>query len=142
MKKIGALSVVAALALAVLAAGCGGSSDKPLSHADFISQADAICKKSEDQIAAAQRKLGSSPSQTQINDFVKSTVIPGIQSQLDGINGLTPPEADRTQVDAVVAAAQDGLDQAAEDPRQINNTAFEKANKLGAEYGFRVCAQG
>jgi len=148
LKKIGSLSLLAVLALALVAAGCGSSSSDStsdaLTKADFIKQADAICTKGNKDITAAAAKLGNSPSEPQIEEFASSTIVPGIQDELDQIRELTPPAGDESKVNDFLDAADEATNKVKDDPSLINASAnpFADANKKAVAYGLKVCGQG
>ena len=108
-----------ALALGLIAAGCGGDDGnddstegtgtggtETLTKAEFIAQADAICKESNKQIEKAGKEIGESSSAAEVDAFAADTVAPAIQSQLDGIEALGAPTGDEAQITAILDAAQ------------------------------------
>ena len=56
--------------LVLLAAGCGGGGEEPLSKAEFQSEANAICAKYEKQLNA----LGTPSSIDEIPDLVQQAL--------------------------------------------------------------------
>jgi hypothetical protein len=169
MRKPLTLLTVAALGLAMLGAGCGGDDDEttvatgttgatgatgaaggePLSKQEFIKQADAICAKGDDEInrEGNQAFQGEPPSTEEQEQFATDTVIPNIQNQVDQIRTLTPPEGDEDEVNAILDAAQEGIDKLEEDPSLIAEGGaaggtFEEANRLAQDYGLRDCGGG
>jgi hypothetical protein len=146
------LTLAGAAAVGLIAAGCGGGNDDAssptgteasaaLSRAEFISQADAICKASGDEIDAAGQALGKSPTGAELDAFTTDTVVPGIQSQLDQVGQLNPPEADQATIDSILASAQSVLDQVKADPGELrtNQDPFADVNKQTQAYGFKEC---
>ncbi len=147
-KRLFALSAVFALVL--VAVGCGSSGS--ISKQEFITKADAICKKGNDQIQseiqAYSKKVGLSgntqPTDAQVTEIANTILIPSVQGQHDDISDLGAPSGDQDQVDAILSAVQDGIDQAKKDPTtllQSNDTTFAKANQLAKDYGLTVCGQ-
>ena len=142
---------VAALITALVVAGCGGGSSSPtttagLSKSQFVAKGNQICAKGNQEINAAAKKVFSSsqePSQAAQNKFVTATVIPGIQSQIDGIKALPAPSGDEDQVNAITSAAQSALDKVKSDPtlltQQSGTDPFAQANKLANAYGLTQC---
>ena len=141
-RLIGGLAVVV-LATALVAAGCGGGDDE-LTKSEFIAQADAICKKGNKEIDAAAGKIFNSkqqPTQAEVNKFATETLIPNIQSQVDAVRDLNEPSDDSDQVHAFLDSAQAELDKGKKDPSYItSDKSFSKTNKLGQQYGFKVCS--
>jgi hypothetical protein len=129
------------------ASGASGAQGAALSKSEFLAQGNAICAKGNKAInQAVQQQFGNSqPSSSQISQFATQTAIPNIQAQLTALGALTPPAADADQVQAIIDAAQQGLDKVKSDPSlltQQNNTAFADANKLASAYGLDQCAGG
>jgi hypothetical protein len=153
------LLVVPALALAAasIAVGCGGDDDDngsaatttttataaALSKEQFLKRGNQICSQGEKHINQAEKKLGNDPSQAEIDQFTTKTAIPTIQYEIAGVDGLPPPSGDEEQVDAIVSAAQQGLDELKADPSLITaggqENPFAEANKLANQYGLTAC---
>jgi hypothetical protein len=165
MRKALMVLVVAGIGAALVAAGCGGDDDatsaatttgatgsgggEPLSKQEFISEADAICKQGDKEIAEAGREqFGNErqPSEEEQEQFVTDTVIPNIQNQVDSIRSLTPPEGDEDQVTAILDAAQEGIAKGVQDPSSFTVGAgedpFAEANRLAQDYGLTACGGG
>lgn len=137
-------------------AGCGGSSSssstsgEALSKSQFLAQGNAICAKGEEEIQAAGKKVFTSskaPSQATQEKFATDTIIPNVQQQIDGIEALTPPSGDESQVKAITDAAQSALDKAKSDPTLLTDQGngadpFAQANKLADAYGLDKCGSG
>jgi hypothetical protein len=174
---LGRLMAVASLvlALALIAAGCGddddetttaatttpttttagatgatGATGEPLSHEEFVAQADAICEAGDEEIDSQAQEFfpeGGSPGTAEEEAFVSEVLVPNIQEQIDGIRALTPPEGDEDEVAAILDAAQDAIDQLEDDPSAITGAGsgpdpFAEANQLARDYGLKVCGQG
>jgi len=140
----GGLLLTAALSIGVVAAGCGGGDDN-LTKAEFQAQANAICKKGNKEIVAAEKTVftqkGQAPSKAAFDEFANGTLIPSVQSQIDGINDLNPPSADEDKVNAITDEAQAALDKVKQDPHQLaGSDPFKKANQLAKDYGLNECA--
>jgi hypothetical protein len=144
-KLIGGLALAAFLGVGLLAAGCGGGDDN-LTKAEFIQQADAICKKGNKQVDASAEKIFTTkqgPTKAQLQQFASETLIPNIQSQVDDVRALNEPSEDEDQVNAFLDSAQAELDKGKEDPLYMtSDKSFSETNKLGKQYGFKVCSQG
>jgi hypothetical protein len=146
------MALVGLIAASILA-GCGGgssssTSSEPLSKSEFLAQGNAVCAKGGKEIQAAGQKLFSqskAPSQAAQEKFVTDTLIPNIQSQIDGIEALPAPSGDEDQVKAITDAAQSALDKAKADPSVLTDQGggsdpFAQANKLAKSYGLDQCA--
>lgn len=139
-----------AVGMSLALAACGGSDDSTtaLTKAEFLKQGNAICEKGNQRIGKAAEeefpRSGAKPSQGELEGFVTQTVIPSVQRQLDQIGELTPPAADEEEVEAILSAAQSGLDKAKADPSLLTKEGpgpFEKANELADEYGLTTCGE-
>ncbi len=134
-----------ALTLGLVAAGCGGGDDN-LTKAEFLKQADAICKQGNKRIDAAAQDVFSTkqePSKSQLEKFATATLIPDIQRQVDAVRALDEPSDDEDQVNEFLDSAQSELEKGKEDPLYLtSDKSFSKTNELGKKYGFKVCAEG
>ena len=150
MRKSLTLLAVAAIAVGMLAAGCGGDDDETTTAApskqEFIKQADAICAKGDKELDQAGRETfgKGQPSKQEIEQFATDTLVPNIQGQIDGVRALTPPEGDDEEVSAFLDAAQQGVDKVEQDPSAIGQRGgpdpFAGTSKLAKQYGFEKCA--
>jgi hypothetical protein len=151
-KRLIALSAVFALAL--VAVGCGGddsTSTASITKAEFLTQGNAICDKGNKEINTAfesfakENNLEQNQNLTdaQATEASNTILIPNVQSQVDQIRELGAPAGQETQVDAILTAAQQGIDDLKDDPTllaQSNADPFAEANKLARDYGLTACA--
>jgi hypothetical protein len=134
-------------ALAVLAAGCGGGSDR-LSKEEFRSQGNAICDK-------YQQQLNALPNPTELNQ------IPGLVDQalgildkeIDEFSDLKPPEDLQDEFDNLLAqtdrtkqAARDLSEAAKENDAAAVQKALDEgkaasneADRLAGQLGLSSC---
>src|SRR5689334_17104526 len=147
MRRTLMVSLVAALAFA----GCGGGDDdkgdgggKPLTKAEFIRQADAICTAGDAKIAAATKDLGADTDKDAIAKVIGDSVLPNIQEQHDKIADLAAPKGDEDEIDAMLSTLQAALDKGKADPASIagESDPFAEANAKAKAYGLTVCGQG
>jgi hypothetical protein len=114
-------SLVGALAVAVLVAGCGGGpgsstsegGDARLSHTEWVSQADAIC--SVDHEANASREsefeglveggLTNAKVREEAAELLRGAV-PSVETEVKGIRVLRPAPADEAEVIRVVGGLE------------------------------------
>jgi ABC-type glycerol-3-phosphate transport system substrate-binding protein len=146
MKRNLFLIFAGALVIGLLAAGCGSDDTSTASEAltkqEFITQADAICQKVNDELDAASERLSTKTTDAQFETFVNDELVPNVQSQVDQIGELVPPEADQEQINELLDSANDGVDEMAQDPSQVQyGDPLVEANTLAADYGLRVCGQ-
>ncbi len=144
------------LAVAALGVGCGGDGssqvtasaevDKPT----YLKKADAVCKQAniriEDGWEDFVKSRGGDPTaafegQEAEDEFATTVVLPGKQWQVDEVAELTAPEGDEKEVEAILAAYQEGIDVGEGDPSKVtsNQGVFKYAAKTAEDYGLREC---
>jgi len=142
-------------AIAAIAAGCGSSSDdstSSLTKAEFIAQADAICKKGNDEIEtdfeAFAKENGvqenEEPSKSQGVEISETILVPNIENQSEELRELEVPTADEAEISAMLDSLDQGVEEAEEDPEALftsKSDPFGPANKKAKEYGLKVCGQ-
>jgi predicted nucleic acid-binding Zn-ribbon protein len=142
-------SVAAVLGgLALLAAGCGGGGEEPLSKAEFQSQANAICAKYEKQLNA----LGAPSSIDEIPDLVQQALVI-LNKEIDEIAALNPPDEQQSDFDKLIAAsnktkaaandlsaaAKSGDQAAVQKALEDGNAASDEADQLATGLGLGEC---
>jgi hypothetical protein len=141
------LAVGLTLVFVFLAAGCGGGGSTP--KEEFQKQANAICKRYDQKIAA----LGAPSSPADIPQFVEKG-IPLIEQGVAELRALKQPqelEADYElmldETEKAVPAARKLADAAAKnDAAAVQealteaNTANQKSNRLATKLGLSECA--
>ena len=148
-----ALALGLVVAFGLLAAGCGGDDDdsdtggssEPLTKTEFIDQADTICSETNAQTQEEVSEFldGGSPTAENLPD-VAEFVASGIQDQVSGIRGLTPPEGDEEEIDAILTKADEGAEAIRENPDSLSgsgvaNPSLDEANELAVAFGLQVC---
>ena len=148
------MTLAAPLILVLVAAGCGSSSKSTsttpaISKAEFLKKGNAICKKGNQQINQVAHKVfpnrKARPSRAQVTKFATGTIIPSVQSQINGVKALGAPKGDEAKVNAIITTAQAALDKAKKDPILLTggkHDPFAKSNKLAKAYGLTVCGSG
>lgn len=143
------------LAVAIIAVGCGSSSDdstSSLTKAQFIAQADAICKKGnaeiESEFEAFAKKEGikenEEPSTAQGVEVSETVLIPNIENQAEEIRALEAPSGNEEEISAMLDSLDEGIEEAEADPEALftsKSDPFGPANKMAKELGFEVCGQ-
>jgi hypothetical protein len=149
-------STCGVLAIALLAAGCGGGDEETestasLTKAQFIKQADGICKAGEEEIEvkfesfAKEHKLSDKtpPSHKESEEAANTILIPAIAGEVKEIRGLGAPSGESEQVDELLSSVEAALDGARKDPVKFIESEgegeFAKANRMAREYGLKVC---
>jgi hypothetical protein len=150
--------VIAALALA--ASGCGDDDDSgsatttttALTKAEFIREANRICKKQDDKIERASQQFfadapnDQEPPPSEVAQFGEKTVFPAIQDEIDRVEALGAPAGDEDEVKQMLDAAKSGLADLEAHPDQLEKggaaSSFEEYQKLASAYGLDQCAGG
>jgi hypothetical protein len=150
------LVVAGVLAVGAIGLGCGSDgSTEVTASADvekptYLKKADAVCKQAniriEDGWEDFVKSKGGDPTaafegQDAENEFATTVVLPGKQWQVDEMAKLTAPEEDAKEVEAILAAYQEGIDVGEEDPSRVTSTqgVFKYAAKTAENYGLREC---
>jgi hypothetical protein len=119
--------MVAGAAICVFLAGCGGGDDE-LSKAEFVTQADAICRKAQDKLSKVEKNYASG-------------IVDLLNSEADEIEALDGPSGDADEIEAIVAStrkAAEAVEANKTDLAKAEATA-EKAEKLADDYGLKDC---
>jgi hypothetical protein len=158
--SIGAFLVLAAaLAVALVAGGCGGASASEitvqtgsLSKAEFIKRADAICTAARSQFTreyTAFVKKNYKPTSSRsaqeavANELVESILLPNFEKPIDEISALGAPKGDEQAIASFLNALQQRLEEIHERPLILNKTVtpLARAEKLARAYGLTGCAE-
>jgi hypothetical protein len=150
------IALVAVLCVgACLLAGCGDDDEEALSEEAFLEQGNAICAAGNDRLDAAfdaafaemELEEGEEPSPEQIGAVVLDVLVPEVQSQIDDIRSLEPPDELADEVEQFVDDAQATLDQleqqATDDPSAVfsdDEDPFVEVNAQANEIGLTECA--
>ncbi len=143
------LAALAALALTLGLAGCGGDDDTSgdngadsetaISKADFVEQGNAICADGNAEIAAAADQVDPSDPAAAAS-FVTDTLVPNIEGQLADLRELGLPEGDEDVVSGVLDDAEGVLDEVAADPSLLTGgDPFGEVNQQLIDYGLTEC---
>jgi len=157
MNKPVVVLLAVVVAIGVLIAGCGGSSDNgsessTLTKAEFLKQGNAICAKGNDEIEAGfesfvqqhHMKKNQRPTAAELKGVAEEVLVPIISRQVKEIRALGTPEGDEQKVEGFLTAAEEALEKAEQNPSiltQENNDPFEAVNKKAASYGLTKCAE-
>lgn len=153
-KFIAVLAAVAAILMIVV--GCGGGDDSSsdsssITKAQFVKQADAICEKgnkeNEAEFEEFAKENGLSekkePTKAQQEEAISEIVAPSVQKQIEEIDALGAPEGDEKQIEAMVAAVEEGVEEIESDPTTLleGKNPLGKGSKLAKEYGLKACGE-
>lgn len=148
LRKTGlALLIVASSAFLVTSCGDDDGGQAGPTKAQLVQQANAICKRHNDKIAAASSKVlagGRLPTPKQFGMLAMGTIVPEYTAQVQELSRLKPPEE-------VADAYRSWLDQSratramiAKDPSVITNpNSFKGVNGKSDALGFsKACHVG
>jgi len=141
-------TLISALAVAVVAAGCGSSDDDSLTKAEFTQQADAICKQGseasqKEYVALLKDRVGEKNMTLEagLTQGGEEVLIPFYKTRAEELGELSPPSADEAQVAAIIEALEEGIEEGEENPDSIpaGTPAIGRSSKLAAAYGLEEC---
>lgn len=142
------------LAFGLLVAGCGeaGGNENSIG-AGLARQANAACMKVSLRVGAEMLKAYNSEpvkkaasGEEAINLETKMFLPIFIKDAKDLVKFfrvLTPAPEDAQQIDLIVSAYDDWIEEASDEPRKVvlRNDVFNEARRLAAQYGMTRCAQ-
>lgn len=143
--------------MALLAGGCGGGSDEisvqtgSLSKAEFIKQADTICKaarteflaKYETFVSANKSAIGNPQQESALIDEVRETILsPNYEGQIEKISALGAPSDYASEVESFLNALQKRLSEINEHPEELDKTPypFKEPENVAKKVGLKGCA--
>jgi hypothetical protein len=138
------ISLLAAL-ISVAAVGCGGSEEtSSLTNAQFIAQAEHICKRAgEEQFAALGKALngnGESASRKELESATVSVVLPRARAMVAELSRLQAPERQSRDFASLIKQFEKGLVRAEGAPRTfLSGDAFATADQQAGEMGLHGC---
>lgn len=147
MSKGTIAAVIAVLTALVLAfAGCGGGDDTTsLTKAQYIKQANAICKKGEEERSALLQSATENVNR-EFNDAEKEKVVmtvfvPPYRQTIKKLEELPSPEGEEEKAEAITKAMEGAAKRVEADPLKglEDISQFEEANKLASDYGLTNC---
>ena len=149
MGRIRTMRMAALLGVACLvaASACGGGS-KGISKTDYLARAKTVCQKGNRALTAASNDVlakvppGQKLSDQQIEEFVRTTVIPTIREQIKELRAIPPPKGEKGHVEEIYKALDKGLDELQKNPKKLTDgsNVFADADTLANKYGITVCA--
>jgi len=155
MSGRGAFAVLAGvLASVVLMVGCGGGdsetavAESSISKAEYVKKAEAVCKKGNEELeadfAAFVRKAGNAkPTDALYTSLFEEVVEPNVSAELEALRELDVPEGDADKVEEMLAAREESIALAEEEPKAIiqdSEKVFGSSTKTAKAYGLKACA--
>ena len=143
---------ISALAIAVVAVGCGddSSSDSAsLTKAEFTKKANAACRKinleTSGELLAFINKNDKKPlTEEQKLELVDTTLLPSLQKQVDALSELDPePEAQQQVLDELVEALEEEIEKGEADPEYVATevSPFAKSEKVAQDNELEFCGR-
>jgi hypothetical protein len=143
-------ALVAALAIAILVAGCGGGDRATLTKAELIERGDELCANAEAALAAGVHNYGhkvgfahklTGPNPKQERGLITEVVLPRFQALAEELGELDPPEDEAAKFEAIVEGLEEGVVEGEASPTTFRSggNSFEEANEKATELGFEVC---
>ncbi|HYH48559.1 MAG TPA: hypothetical protein VEG38_03325 [Acidimicrobiia bacterium] len=138
---------VAALAVVFfVGAACGG--DDGVSKDDYLARAKEVCQEGNQALTKASNEVfakvppGQKLSPEELENFVRTTVIPTVRDQIKRLRALEAPKDDKAHVEEIYGALDKGLDELEKTPAKLTDgsNVFAEADTLAQKYGISVCA--
>jgi hypothetical protein len=153
---LGGIAVAGLSTIALLAAGCGGGSSSssssssastaatvtgPLTKAEFVAKANAICVKGTARTEKAGQSLGNSPTEHEAAVAVPAKFVPAVQTQLDELKALSVAPGEEATVTSMLNLGQADLDRVKSEPKLAFETkTFADFARVAHAYGLKSCA--
>jgi hypothetical protein len=162
-------AVLAALACALVVAGCGSDSSSssdsdgssssdspPITQALFVVKGDGICEKGRKEVEAdfaaylkkeKIKELGeSSESAAETKkheaEIVETIALPALREQVEKLKALGIPDGAEDETEEFLEAVEEDIAIGEEDPQALFSSAektFAESDKIAKEIGFEVC---
>jgi len=154
--RFAALLIAALTSLAIAACGekdenTTATSSSSLTKAQFVREANRICKQTDDKIERASKQFfADAPANeeappSEIEEFAQKSALPAIEDEITRIEALGAPAGDEEQVKAILDAGEQGLAKLKQNPEQIAKggaaPALASYDKLAGSYGLDQCAE-
>lgn len=140
-----ALTALAALSLIIVGCGGGDDSTASLTKAQYIKQANAICKKGEEERAAllqsATENVNREFTDAEKEKVVMTVFVPPYRKTIKELKALGLPEGDEEKAEAIVKAMEESAKKIEAEPLKglEDISQFEEPNKLASDYGLTNC---
>jgi hypothetical protein len=131
---------------ALVFAGCGGGDETTsLSKAEFVKQANAICKEAEQERLNLFKQVTASVSpdaSKKVRDkALHEIIVAPYEGAAEEIESLGAPSGDEATIEALVEAMEASLRKVEKNPRLIASSTvqFAESNKMANDYGLTNC---
>jgi hypothetical protein len=165
LTRLTRILVLAAIAAALFAVGCGDDDDDETSPTtttteagatgttgavaeskeQWITTADEVCATADDELTSALQQTGLSEnsSAAEQESAIAGTVLPIQRSVLETLRSLGPPEGEEENVNELLNALESGLDEIEADPASAledgDANPLAEAEALAEAYGLQEC---
>ena len=138
--------VVTICVVAALLGACGGYHG--LTKAEFVTQADAICKTYDAKLSALFDHVGTKPTLADVQGIYRDQAIPNFLEEVVQLRKLKPPNEDRTVVKKIFDDLSAGVDQLDAGVRAaksldaleaISPDGLKRASADASAYGLTDC---
>jgi hypothetical protein len=145
LRAIVGIGVATAVCLAGLGCGGGGESS-PLTKAEFIKQADAICakvnKENTSEVAAykKQHSITLRSGEAAVDEIFENVVVPSIRRQVEQLEALSPPAEDEEKIAKMIGHLSQAAESLAEKGFEgLGGSGFAPFQQEAVEYGLEDC---
>ncbi|HSC21326.1 MAG TPA: hypothetical protein VLC07_06320 [Solirubrobacterales bacterium] len=157
-RGIAVLAVLGVLVAATMLVGCGSDSGSnasatdeaavPLSKAQFVKQAEEICKrgvkKKDEAVSAGLKELAATaqgaPTAQESAKLVEEAVLPSYSDTVDQLSQLGAPKADEAKLEKLIGEYEKALKTVEADPAQAaKSNPFASADEAAKAYGLEEC---
>jgi hypothetical protein len=151
LPRLGAASFTI-LALLLGAAGCGSSSATtkstsaaaapaaPLTKAEFLTKANAICESANASLAAVTLKLAAHPSPAQTRQIVTGTFLPLVKKQFAEIHALGTPAGGEATIVTMQRLLVADVSKIERNPALAGPATFHDFATVAHSFGLTACA--
>lgn len=144
--------IVGALVAALLAVGCGGEDEEiataTVSKPEYMESLVTICDRTyasvrdEYEVYVKEHGENAFDDPDRIEEYTDTVLIPAREQQADEVRELGAPKGDEEEIESIVAAYEDGVAEAEEDPENAVKGAYGPwvpATELVKKYGAQDC---
>jgi hypothetical protein len=154
MIRLRRAEAIAGLAIvSLIGAGCGGGNSNsngttptstvagPITKAEFVAKANAICIKGDVRTEKAGSSLGNNPTEAEAAVAVPAKFVPAVQAQINELKALSVPPGEAAAVTNMLVLAQGDLNKVKSNPRLAFETkTFADFATVAHAYGLKACA--
>jgi hypothetical protein len=118
---------------------------RPIAKVEFLAEADRICGSTNARVEAAADGLlatADRPPPAEVRRIVRRVVVPALEVEVRAIRALGAPAGDGAEVEAILAATEEGIAQIEADPVAVLDgppPALRRAGRLARAYGSQEC---